>query len=283
MGPAIGDAEAGHHFVEHQQGAVFTGDFPQTFEEAEIGGDKAGIAHHRLEDHTGDRVGVFGKQGLDRLKVVVWGGEGVGGGAARYAGGVRQAQGGHTRAGLHQEHVGVAVVAAFELDHLFAAGVGAHQAQHGHAGLGSAVDEANHLHAGDGVDHHLGEGVFQGAGGAKAGALGEGLLQGLDHLGIGVSADGGSPAADVIDVAVAIHIPGVGAFDAIEHDRLAAHGAEGPNRGIHSAGHQLLRCRKEGVGTAGVQGCSSHQSVMSRDRASHSALAPLCSAIDRLN
>ena len=64
---------------------------------------------------------------------------------------------------------------------------------------------------------------------------------------------------------------------------LAAYRAEGPNRGIHTAGHQLLRCRKEGVGTAGVQGCSSHQSVISGDRASHSALAPLCSAIDRLN
>ena len=35
LGSAIGDAEAGHHFVEHQQGAVFTGDFPQTFKEAE--------------------------------------------------------------------------------------------------------------------------------------------------------------------------------------------------------------------------------------------------------
>ena len=89
LGSAIGDAEASHHFVEHQQGAVFTGDFPQTFEEAEIGGDKAGIAHHRLEDHTGDGVGVFGKQGLDRLKVVVGSGEGVGGGAARHTGGVR--------------------------------------------------------------------------------------------------------------------------------------------------------------------------------------------------
>ena len=177
----------------------------------------------------------------------------------------------------------MAVVAALELDHLFAAGVGAHQAQHGHAGLGAAVDEANHLHAGDGVDHHLSEGVFQGAGGTKAGALGEGLLQGLDHLGIGVAADGWSPAADVIDVAVAVDIPGVGTFDAVKHDRLAAHGAEGPNRGIHTARHQLLRCRKEGVGTAGVQGCSGHQSVMSGDRASHSALAPPCSAIDRLN
>ena len=88
-----------------------------------------------------------------------------------------------------------------------------------------------------------------------------------------MAADRWSPAADVIDVAVAIDIPGISTFNPVEHDGLASDGAESPNRRIHTTGHQLLRSRKEGVGTAGVQSCSGHQSVMNRDRASHSALA----------
>ena len=56
----------------------------------------------------------------------------------------------------------MAVVAALELDHLVAAGVSTDQAQHSHAGLGAAVDEAHHLNAGYSVDHHFGQGVFQG-------------------------------------------------------------------------------------------------------------------------
>ena len=124
----------------------------------------------------------------------------------------------------------MAVVAALKLDQLFAAGVGAHQPQHGHAGLGAAVHKAHHLNAGHGIDHQLGQLVFQGAGGAKAGALGQGLVQGLDHLRVGVAADGRPPAADVIDVAVAVHIPGVGPFHPVKHNWLAAHGAEGPHR-----------------------------------------------------
>ncbi len=44
--------------------------------------------------------------------------------------------------------------------HLVAAGEGAHEAQHGEAGLSAAVDEADHLDGGNAVDHHLGQHVL---------------------------------------------------------------------------------------------------------------------------
>ena len=46
---------------------------------------------------------------------------------------------------LHEERVGVAVVAAVELDHLLAAGEGADEPDHAHARLGARVGEAHHL------------------------------------------------------------------------------------------------------------------------------------------
>ena len=55
-------------------------------------------------------------------------------------------------------------------------------------------------------------------------------MQGGDHLRMAVAADGGAPAAYVIDVAVVVHIPGVGAFDAIKNNWLAADGLECPYR-----------------------------------------------------
>ena len=152
----------------------------------------------------------------------------------------------------------MAVIAALELDHLVAAGVSADQAEDGHAGFGAAVDEPNHLDAWDSVDDHLSEGVLQGAGCAEAGAFLDRFLKSADHLGMGVTADRRTPAPDVIDVLVPIHVPRVGTFDPVEDDRLTAHRLEGPHRGAHSTRHQALGSTENGLGVAGVQGGSCH-------------------------
>ena len=84
------------------------------------------------------------------------------------------------------------------------------------------------------------------------------FLQGADHLGVGMAADGWPPAADVVDVFVAIHVPRIGALDAIEHDRLSAHGLERTHRRADSTGHQALGFAEDGLGAAGVQHGSCH-------------------------
>ena len=53
----------------------------------------------------------------------------------RHAGRVGDAEGGDAGAGLHQKAIGVAVVAAFELDDEIAAGGGAGDADGAHGGL----------------------------------------------------------------------------------------------------------------------------------------------------
>eukprot|EP00983_Pelagomonas_calceolata_P072241 1151628-Pelagomonas_calceolata.AAC.8 len=77
-------------------------------------------------------------------------------------------------------------------------------------------------------------------GSAEAGALGELRHDGRVHLVVGVAADGGPPAAHVVDVGVAIHVGDLAALDAVEHDGLAAHGSESPDGAVHTTGQQGL-------------------------------------------
>jgi hypothetical protein len=57
---------------------------------------------------------------------------------------------------------------------------------------------------------------------------------------MGMTANGGSPGANVVDVLVIIDIPDVGTFDAIEDDGLATDRFEGANRRTNATGHEVL-------------------------------------------
>eukprot|EP00983_Pelagomonas_calceolata_P072240 1151628-Pelagomonas_calceolata.AAC.7 len=74
---------------------------------------------------------------------------------------VGQAQGSHTRASLDQEGVGMAVVAAHELDDFVTLGVGTHEAEGRQACLSARAGEAHNLHRGHAFDDHAGQGVLQ--------------------------------------------------------------------------------------------------------------------------
>mmetsp|Transcript_10241 Transcript_10241/g.17627 ORF Transcript_10241/g.17627 Transcript_10241/m.17627 type:complete len:515 (-) Transcript_10241:180-1724(-) len=235
---AVRDAEAGHHLVEDQQRAVLGGQLAQALQELLGGGDEARVAHHGLQDDG--RHLVLLQQGLHALQVLVGGDQGAGGGALGHAGGVGQAEGGHARAGLHEEAIGVAVVAPVELDDLLAAGEGAHQAEHAHAGLGTRVSETDHLHGGDGINHGLGELILQGRGSTERGTLIKSDLESIQNLVVGMAADSRSPGSNVVDVFVAIHVVGVGTLHAIEDHGVAADRFESADRRRDSTRHKTL-------------------------------------------
>ena len=67
------------------------------------------------------------------------------------------AEGGHAGAGLDQQAIGVAVIAALELDDVFAAGEAAREADRRHGRLGAGGDEAQLLDGRQGGDDELGE------------------------------------------------------------------------------------------------------------------------------
>jgi hypothetical protein len=69
----------------------------------------------------------------------------------------RVAEGEGARAGLDEQRVGVAVIAALELDDELPAGEAACEPERGHGGLGAGGDEAHELERGHEAAEELGE------------------------------------------------------------------------------------------------------------------------------
>jgi hypothetical protein len=73
-------------------------------------------------------------------------------------------------------------------------------------------------------------------------------LDGFDDGREGVPEDHGTPGAEVVDVAVAIGVPEVGAFAADDEGRVAADGAKGTDRRVDSAGKNFFCALPERTG-----------------------------------
>jgi len=234
---AVRDAEACHHLVEDEQRAVVVAELAQPREEGLVRHDEARVAHDALEDDTGDLALVRLEECLDGLEVVVRRHQRrlrcAHGDARR----IRQPKRRDARARRHQESVGVPVVAAVELDDLFALGVRAHQPQHAHARLGARVGEAHHLDRRHRVDHHLGELVLERAGRTEGRALVHRLLDRSEHTVVRVTHDRWAPRADVVHVLVPVDIVRLAALSAVEDDGFTAHRLEGAHRRGDTARH----------------------------------------------
>ena len=161
---------------------------------------------------------------------------GFGGDACRAG----DAESGDAAAGFDEHGVGVAVVAAFELDDEVAAGESAGKTDGGHAGFGAGGDEAELLDGREAVSDELGEIGFGCDGGSEAGAFRGGLLDGFDDGGEGMAEDHGTPGAEEVEVAVAVFVVEVSAFGVGEEGWVAAYGAEGADGRVDSAGKKFL-------------------------------------------
>jgi hypothetical protein len=177
-------------------------------------------------------------------------GQGNGGIAERLGDAARigDAQGGDSRAGLHQQRIHVAVVAAFELDDQVPPGEAARHANGGHGGLGARVDQPDHFYRRDGVADGFGQLDFRLGGSPEAGADPERAFERREDLRMAVSQQQRSPGADVIDILVAVHVEDVGALAARDERRIAADGAECPHGRVDPAGNDLHRPAKQFFG-----------------------------------
>src|SRR5699024_10614062 len=149
-------------------------------------------------------------------------------------GGVASCQGGG--AGVDQHAVAVAVVAALKLDELVPAGGATGQTQGGHHRLGAGVHHAYQLQPGHHVHHQLGHFHLPGAGCAEAEAVCHRFLHRLTDDGVVVAQNHGAPGADVVNVAVALHIINAAALCPLDEPGGETHGAVGPHRAVHPAG-----------------------------------------------
>jgi len=71
---------------------------------------------------------------------------------------------------------------------------------------------------------------------------------------MGVTEDGRSPGAHIINIFVAIDVPHARAFGLMDEERLSAHGAKRAHRRIHAAGDVAQRLGEQRSGF----GCASH-------------------------
>ena len=182
------------------------------------------------------------------LKVVVGGQQGVGHHGGGHTGGAGDGEGGKAGTGGGQEGVGMAVVAAHELEHLVAAGDAAGQAQGAHGGFGAGVDHAHHFQAGHVGHHFFGQGDFVGAGSAVAGAATGGLTHGGGDGGVIVAQDHGAPGEDEVDVLAAVHVDDVAAVGFGDEKGQAVHVVAGAHGAVDPAGDELAGFVKKRAG-----------------------------------
>ena len=154
---ARSDAKTGDHFVEHQHDPVSRADVAQALQKARLRQNDAHVAGDRLDDQRGDLIRERFAQPFDRRQVVVGREQRVRGGGPRDAGARRHAERRQARARLHQKLIGVAVIAAFELDDLLAPRVRPRHADRAHRRFGAGAHEAHALDRRHHRSHELAE------------------------------------------------------------------------------------------------------------------------------
>ena len=180
------------------------------------------------------------KEGFQRGNVVVIGHQGFGGVSVGDSGAGGDAVGHGPGPGPYQQAVGVAVVAARELDNLAAAGIGPRQPNGAHAGLGAGTYQPYTVHRWQGLADGPGQFYFHLHGRAEAGSPLCGPVQRLHHGGVGVTQYQRAPGAQVVNVLVAVHVPDVGALPTGNKWRRSLHGPERPYRTVNAAGDVTL-------------------------------------------
>jgi hypothetical protein len=122
------DTKPRHHLVENEERTVRFAPRAEAFEKACLRRDAAHVAGDRLDDDRRNLLGVRVEQRVHRSEVVEGGRQRVRGHPRWDAGAVRHAERCQTRSGPNEESVGVAVIAARELDDLVASSCGARDA-----------------------------------------------------------------------------------------------------------------------------------------------------------
>ena len=225
----VGGAEARHHLVEDQQGAIEVGELLKLGVEVVLRGDGAHVARGRLGDYCRDLALILAEGAFHCSDIVVRHHDRVLRLCAGDSRGVRQRKCGEAGAGGREQRIHVAVVAALELDDLRPARESAREADCGHGGLGAGVDHAHLLHRGA-LHDVLGDPDLRLRGGAKAQAIVQGLLHRLHDLRVRVAVHHRAPGAHEVDVGVAVHVDELGAVRALDEAGLPAHRPEAAHR-----------------------------------------------------
>ena len=253
LSAALGHTEAGLNLVQDPQKAVLIALFTQEIHVAGLGIGQAEVTQHGLGNNGSHLMAIALERQLQHLGIIegdrndqiVQGSRDAG--AGRDLDGVPAVavSAGGCIGGV--EHIVIsAVIAAFQLDNLFSAGVGSGYTDGVHGGFGAGVDQTNHFHRGAHIDDRLGHLHLAFAGDARRHAAVEGLDDRIVHLIIGIAQDDRTEAQSIVDVLIAVHVPHVGALATAEVRRAAL--APETAVGIHTQRHTLHGALLERIG-----------------------------------
>ena len=183
------DAKARHHLIENQHRAVLCAHAPQGLEEARLRLDQVHVARHRLDDDGGNLAAARLEHLFDLLQVVEIDHDRVLGKIGRHTARGRVAESQQTRARLHQQAVGVTVIATLELEDGVAPGKATRQPDRAHRRLGARTDQTHHLHGGQQLADQLCHHHLALVGRAKRQALQGRLTHRFDDRRVGMTGD----------------------------------------------------------------------------------------------
>ena len=245
--PCAMHAKSRHHFVEDQHA-------PWRVHSARSPSRNPALRHHEIHV-AGDRLDDDGRdlrRGSPRTrprragKVVVGRDDRQLGDARRHAGGGRLSERERARARLHEQAVAVAVIAALELEDL--------RATRDSRARGAARTSSLRCRTTRAAPSRSTAGVARASPASSISSLGRRAERQAAHRrflhrphdgGMRMAEDGGSPRADVVDVALAVGVPHVGALAAREESRRSTDGAERAHGRVHAAGNRALRTREQ--------------------------------------
>ena len=208
--------------------------------------DQVHVAGEGLDDDRRNAVALGTEGFFELLGVVVVEHQGVLGEVLGHAAGGRVAEGQQTRAGLDQQAVGVAVVAAFKLDDGVAAGEATRQADGAHRRFGAGADQTHHVQAGQMCAQLLGNLHFRLGRRAEGQAFERRLAHRLDDGRMRMAGNGRPPGADIVDIRCTVSVPHARALGTRNETRKAADRAKGTHRRIDAAGDHSLGAIEQG-------------------------------------
>ncbi len=195
--------------------------------------DEAHVAGDGLDD-DGSGIGrVGGEPRIEGGRVVVRQDRREPRDRAGDTGGVTQSKGRDATAGLHQQAIAVAVVAAIELEHDVATSRCPREADGRHGRLGAGVDEADALEAG-GLRDAAAELDLAGGECSKGGAFPRSLADRLNNRRGGMAENERPEGGNKIDIAAAFRIEHERTLAAGNRDGISANGAERADRTVHA-------------------------------------------------
>src|SRR6185312_15751845 len=202
--------------------------------------DGSRVADDGLENDASDQAGMARKRRFHSGEIVVRQRQRVHRSFIRHPRRTWNAERRHTAASLHQQSVGVAVVAALKLDKKWTPRKAARQAYRRHAGLCSRRNEAQLLNRRKTLLNQPRELRLGSSAGAKAGAALGGLLNGLHRGRKRMAQQHRPPGTEEVDVAVAVGVRKPGATGAGDKWWMTADSAKCADGRVDATGQQLL-------------------------------------------